>query len=601
MGRAQAAGGRDNPALHRAGRRGRWRSSTSTRRRGCRAACTARSEAGCATSPSPRRSRRARGSRSIARRRCSRSNRRRRARSSPPRGRPPSSRGTPTARTSRGAARSRATSSSGAQCRARGPRGRPRGAPRDARAARRARRPPARAPTRSPRSCTGARRTRASRASRRPRRARSRARSRRGRCVATAAQLLISGMVGRRLPRPARALRDVRHNRLRGRGARAAPAAALVVVRGHRRLAVRRPGRVLPQGQSRPRAGGVVGRARARLLPADAGHLLRLDQEDWPRAEQYLTRLARTERGHKRLDVMVHHFFRSWYSLGRGDARTALAHAEAAWPVAEAIGSMFHKVIVLSALGPARVASGGPRGRRARLPRAARAREGREQPDVHVHRVLRRRGARARARRRGGARQAGRAHPLREAPRGFPLVLRVADAGDAGAAVVRAPEGIHPDIARASIRQRRIPPPKLPPPGWPMPVRIEASDGLVVKLDAADAPAAQGEGRAQAPGARRGARGGAQRRDAGQSRRLAVARRRGEQGCGLPEGRGIHRVRQWLGSDAVLVENGCVRLDAQTVDCDLWHTSARPADVERVLYGFDAPPIRALRRRLRAR
>ena len=55
-----------------------------------------------------------------------------------------------------------------------------------------------------------------------------------------------------------------------------------------------------------------------------------LSQEDWPRAQEYLQQLARTERTHKRLDAMVHHFFRSWYSLCRGDPRTALAHAETA-------------------------------------------------------------------------------------------------------------------------------------------------------------------------------------------------------------------------------------------------------------------------------
>ena len=83
-----------------------------------------------------------------------------------------------------------------------------------------------------------------------------------------------------------------------------------------------------------------------------------LSQEDWPRAQEYLLQLARTERTHKRLDTMIHHFFRSWYSHCRGDPRTALAHAETAWPIADAIGSMFHKVIVLSALAPARVHCG---------------------------------------------------------------------------------------------------------------------------------------------------------------------------------------------------------------------------------------------------
>lgn len=132
-----------------------------------------------------------------------------------------------------------------------------------------------------------------------------------------------------------------------------------------------------------------------------------------------------------------------------------------------------------------------------------------------------------------------------------------------------------------------------------MPVRIEASDGLVVKVDGARSPP-------QAKGARK--------------LRELVAVLAAEPGGATqadladwlwPEAEGdraaaslkvaIHRVRQWLGSDAVLVENGCVRLDDDTVECDVWAPAARAADAERVLYGFDAPPIRALRRRLRDR
>ncbi|MFO1227550.1 hypothetical protein [Roseateles sp.] len=83
-----------------------------------------------------------------------------------------------------------------------------------------------------------------------------------------------------------------------------------------------------------------------------------LSQEDWPRAEAWLAQLAHTERGHRRLDSMVHHFFRSWHALSRGDAALALAHAETALPMAEALGSLFHRVIVLSALAPARLHNG---------------------------------------------------------------------------------------------------------------------------------------------------------------------------------------------------------------------------------------------------
>jgi hypothetical protein len=326
-----------------------------------------------------------------------------------------------------------------------------------------------------------------------------------------------------------------------------------------------------------------------------------LNQEDWPRAEQYLTRLARTERSHKRLDVMVHHFFRSWYSLSRGDARTALAHAESAWPVAEAIGSMFHKVIVLSALGPARIATGdlegGERAYRAQLALAkaannptftfiafcaaaelAMARGDEAALSKQVERILF-------VKHLGGFHSScGWRTPMMQGVLSFALR-----------------KGIHPDIARQWIRQRRIPPPSPMPAGWPMPVGIEATGGLVVTLDGGDARAAQ------------------QGKSARKLRELVavlVAAPNGATQADLadwlwPDADGdraaaslkvaIHRARQWLGSDAILVENGCVRLDPQVVDCDVWRLSPGASDAERVLYGFDAPPIRSLRRRLGAR
>jgi len=78
-----------------------------------------------------------------------------------------------------------------------------------------------------------------------------------------------------------------------------------------------------------------------------------LSEEDWPRTKDHLRQLAHTELTHRRLDVMVHHFFRSLYCLSQGDVATALAHTEEAAPQAQALGSLFHQLIVLSALAPA--------------------------------------------------------------------------------------------------------------------------------------------------------------------------------------------------------------------------------------------------------
>jgi hypothetical protein len=325
-----------------------------------------------------------------------------------------------------------------------------------------------------------------------------------------------------------------------------------------------------------------------------------LSQEDWPRAESYLARLARTERAHKRLDVMVHLFFRSWYSLCRGDPRTALAHAEAAWTVSEAIGSMFHKVIVLSALGPARVHTGdldgAERAYRAQLALAkaannptftfiafctgaeiAMARGDEAALAKQVERILF-------VKRLGGFHShCGWRTPMMQELLGFALEKEIL-----------------PDVARQWIRERTIAPPVPPPPGWPMRVRIQALDGLAVTID----------GQAAMPA------GGKSPRKLRELVAVLAAEPAGATAADLaewlwPDVEGdkaaaslkaaIHRVRRWLGAEAIRLENDRFALYARHVDCDLWHPSAFAPHPDRVLYGFDAPPIQALRRRLRER
>jgi hypothetical protein len=321
-----------------------------------------------------------------------------------------------------------------------------------------------------------------------------------------------------------------------------------------------------------------------------------LNIEDWARAEAHLEQLARTERTHKRLDVMVHHFFRSWYNLSRGDARTALAHAENAWPIAEAIGSMFHKVIVLSALGPARVQTGDLDGAeeayRAQLAlaKAARnptfsfiafcsgaeialARNDHAGLSKQVDRMLTVKAL-------GGFhRCCGWRTPMMQALMAFALENK-----------------IHPEVACGWIREAKIPPPATAVVGWPMRVRIEGLNGLLVHVDGRDAsPESTGK-------------------SAKRLRTLVAvlaAKKAGATQTQLgdwlwPDSEGdkaaaslkvaIHRVRQWLGNDAIRVFGGRVSLNPAYVDCDLWHLAkdARP-DPERILFGFDAPPIRALR------
>ena len=330
-----------------------------------------------------------------------------------------------------------------------------------------------------------------------------------------------------------------------------------------------------------------------------------LSQQDWPRAEHYLGQLARTERTHRRLDAMVHRFFRSWYCLCRGDARTALAHAQTAWPMAEAMGSTFHKIIVLSALAPACVHCGDIEGAnqayrtQLALAKAARnptfsfiafcagaeiamAQNDEEALAKQVERILQ-------VKHLGGFHSGcgWRTPMMREL---LAFALR---------------KNIWPEVARQWIREKRITPP-VPPAlavqGWPMPVRIKAMAGLQVQLDHTYDTVAGGKG-------------------AQKLRELLavlVAERDGASQCDLvdwlwPNAEGdkaaaslkvaIHRLRQWLGADAVRVQDSMVALNPAVVACDAWELlNASPGQAtSRLLHGFDSPPVLALRRRLQGR
>ena len=330
-----------------------------------------------------------------------------------------------------------------------------------------------------------------------------------------------------------------------------------------------------------------------------------LSQQDWLRAEHYLGQLARTERTHRRLDAMVHHFFRSWYCLCRGDARTALAHAQTAWPMAEAMGSTFHKIIVLSALAPACVHCGDIEGAnqayrtQLALAKAARnptfsfiafcagaeiamAQNDEEALAKQVERILQ-------VKHLGGFHSGcgWRTPMMREL---LAFALR---------------KNIWPEVARQWIREKRITPP-IPPAlavqGWPMPVRIKAMAGLQVQLDHTDDTVAGGKG-------------------AQKLRELLavlVAERDGASQCDLvdwlwPNAEGdkaaaslkvaIHRLRQWLGADAVRVQDSMVALNPAVVACDAWELLNAPPGqaTSRLLHGFDSPPVLALRRRLQGR
>jgi hypothetical protein len=324
-----------------------------------------------------------------------------------------------------------------------------------------------------------------------------------------------------------------------------------------------------------------------------------LSQEDWVRAERYLTQLARTEREHMRLDAMVHHFFRSWFSLCRGDPRAALSHAETAWPMADAMGSMFHKVIVLSALGPARLHSGDIAGAeaayRAQIDLAkqaqnptfsfiafctgaeiATARKDDAQLKKQVERMLMVKAL-------GGFHShCGWRTPMMQGVLSFALA-----------------HGIHPEIATQWIREKDVPPPAEPPTSWPMPVRIKARNGLVVELAGVLDDPQKGVKTAQ---------------KLRELLAVLVARPSGATSAELvdwlwPDSEGdkaqaslkaaVHRLRQWLGSDAIVVHEGRTSLNAGFVACDVWGLTEALPEADRVLHGFDLAPITTLRRRLK--
>ena len=157
--------------------------------------------------------------------------------------------------------------------------------------------------------------------------------------------------------------------------------------------------------------------------------------------------------------------------------------------------------------------------------------------------------------------------------------------------------GIHADVARKWIREKRIGAPDSPPDGWPMPIRIRAADGLVVEVD----------GDPEASGAK----------PAQKLRELLavlVAKRGGVLHADLvdwlwPEAEGdkaaaslkaaTHRLRQWLGSEAVRVADGRWSLNPALVGCDVWRRDFVSREAETILEGFDAPPVHALRKKLR--
>ena len=322
-----------------------------------------------------------------------------------------------------------------------------------------------------------------------------------------------------------------------------------------------------------------------------------ISQEDWPRAERYLDQLARTERTHKRLDSMVHHFFRSWYALCRGDASTALAHAETAWPVSQGLGSMFHQVIALSALLPARVATGDFAGaEQAYRAQVAMAKAAGNPTFAYIAFC-------------GGAELAEARNDEAILTKQIDRMLQVKQLGGFHSHCGwRTPmmqrllafalrKSIHVDVAVQWIREKRIPPPLDPPDAWPRPVRIRAASGLEVKIEG-EGPDASGVRAAQ---------------KLRELLAVLVAQRNGATQADLcdwlwPDAEGdkaqqslkqaVHRLRQWLGTDAVKVQAQSVRLEPAFIDCDVWRWNGDAEAAEQVLYGYDLEPIRAFRSRL---
>lgn len=324
-----------------------------------------------------------------------------------------------------------------------------------------------------------------------------------------------------------------------------------------------------------------------------------LSQEDWPRAERYLGRLSRTERTHKRLDAMVHHFFRSWYSLCRGDARTALAHARTAWPMAEAMGSTFHKVIVLSALAPACVHVGElEEAESAYRMQIDLAKAARNPTFSFIAFCAGAEIAMARNDEAALRKQVERMLVVKELG-GFhtgcgwrtPMMRKVLD--------FALRSDIWPEVAKQWIREKRISPPEPAPPGWPSSVHIQGKKGLHVDVSGS---LAEQEGAAKSA------------RKLREVLAVLVAKKEGASQDDLaswvwPDSEGdkaaaslkvaVHRLRKWLGADSVLVRGGHVRLNDSRVDCDLWRPETiRDLEPNQVLAGYDSPPVTFLRKRI---
>ena len=163
--------------------------------------------------------------------------------------------------------------------------------------------------------------------------------------------------------------------------------------------------------------------------------------------------------------------------------------------------------------------------------------------------------------------------------------------------------GIHPEIARQWIGEKKMAPPPSPPPGWPRRVRVEAAGGLEVAVG--------GDGAGE-PNRGRGAR------KLRELLAVLVAQREGATREELadwlwPDADGdraqtslkvaSHRLRQWLGADALIVREGRTSLNPDVVACDAWEAAFRVEDPRAIhqVRGFDAPPVLALRRRLASR
>ena len=163
---------------------------------------------------------------------------------------------------------------------------------------------------------------------------------------------------------------------------------------------------------------------------------------------------------------------------------------------------------------------------------------------------------------------------------------------------------ILPQVARQWIREKRLAPPAGFAGEWPMPVRIKALGGLDVEVD---------DPQALAPG---GGKPPVKLREL--LAVLVVRRRQGATQAELsdwlwPDVDGdkaasslkvaVHRLRAWLGHDAVVLRNGVLALNELCVGCDLWQQlDQQPhmlgAMAGMLLAGCKAPPVQALRERL---